>query len=119
MFQQWITPDMEKMAEQMNPPEINPKDIEGHLPAPEKEENPQRVVRMEAWNKLRLAIVSVEDEGIIFKDRGVMTFKNWVDLDNKDEVSKWEARGAAQAGGLNLVSPKDVKGLKEPPDVKK
>ncbi len=113
VFRAWVTPDMEPMAAQTNPTEINPKDIEGHLPAPEEEANKARVVRMDAWGKLRLAIVSVADDGIVKVDYGKMTFVRWV---ADSETAQAEAQGASQNGGINTVDPGKVAGLKAPPE---
>lgn len=113
VFHSWVTPDMEASAAKLCVGEIDPKTIDGHLPAPELQPNPARVVQMDAWGRLRLAIVSVADEGLFFKDYGVMNFVRWVAA---DEVAQAQAKGNNQVGGLNTVSPGSVKGLRPPPE---
>ena len=110
-FESWVTPDMESMAAQLSVKEIDPRAIVGHLPAPELQPNPARVVQMDAWGAMRLAIVSVSDEGYFVKDYGVMQFVSWVP--DRDRAQA-EAKGRAQVGGINTVSPGAVKGLREP-----
>lgn len=110
-FKSWVSADMEATAAAMVTMEISPSAIAGHLPPPELQPNPARVVQMDAWGAMRLAIVSVADEGFFVKDYGVMNFVRWVDENERAEA---EAKGKAQLGGLNTVSPSAVKGLRAP-----
>jgi hypothetical protein len=111
-FVKWVTPDMEPMAEKLMTKEISPKDIEGHIPDPQREPG-ERVVLVDGWGRERLLLIQIEDQGIYWKDYGVRTFKKWAEGD--EEAKAFRSRGALQIGGIEKIDLSTVKGLKEPP----
>jgi hypothetical protein len=115
-FVSWITPDMEQVALAMmggrEPKELSASQIEGHIPDPVKEipNDFERVVRINAWGKPRLAIVG--GDASWFKSyQTEMKFSRWVRSDEEDAQL---ARASGQIGGLNDVDPSQVKDLKAP-----
>jgi hypothetical protein len=113
----WITPNMEPMAKEKCVGELDPSQLSGHLPAPDREPVGERVVRIDCWGKPRLAIVHIGDDSGFFHaptNFEQITFTRWV---SDEDAPAQEARGGMQNGGVNNVSPTDVKGLKQPPDV--
>jgi hypothetical protein len=112
-FRRWVTPDMEKMAEAQNPRDVSGSVFLTGIPDPMREEGKERVVKMDAWGRYRLAVVKTVDDGVFTKDI-VTVFVRWVP---DDEAASMEARGTnTQIGGLNIVDPATVKGLKAPAD---
>lgn len=115
-FLSWITPDMEQVALAMmggrEPKELSASQIDGHIPDPLKEipNDFERVVRINAWGKPRLAIVG--GDASWFKSyQTEMKFSRWVRSDEEDAQL---ARASGQIGGLNDVDPSQVKDLKAP-----
>jgi hypothetical protein len=110
-FKAWVTPDMEKTAEAQNPREVAGSAFLTGLPDPLKQEGKERIVRMNAWGKYRLAVVKTSDEGTVRTDLRT-TFVRWIP---DDEQAQMEAQGnSTQIGGVMTVDPGSVEGLKAP-----
>jgi hypothetical protein len=111
-FMAWVTPDMEKSAEAQGPREVPGSVFLTGLPEPLKQLDKERIVRIDAWGKSRLAVVKAVDDGTFTKDVNTH-FVRWVP---DDELSQAEAQGnSTQIGGVNTVDAGSVKGLKAPP----
>lgn len=116
-FKSWVTPDMEAMALAIdpNPRTISTSAIVGQIPDPMRSAAKERIVKMNAWGRIRIAAVGISDEGgwVSSREHGVMTFNRWI---TDDEKLAMEAKGEQQIGGINEVSPSSVRGIKPPPD---
>jgi hypothetical protein len=106
LFYTWITPDVEPLYRKFNPDprEIPASNISNHIPDPVDEPQGERVVRMNAWGKFRLAVVLGQGG----KD---VVFVKWVS--KRDEPSIL-AKGEQQVGGINEISPGRIKDLRAP-----
>ncbi len=116
-FHAWITPDMEGVYLQIdpNPRELSTDMITGHLPDPVTEPEGQRVVYINAWGKVRLAIVVGAGRSFWTGKPQGYTFVKWVPPDEKDGVI---AQGDMQIGGINEVPAGDVKEMQPPQEEK-
>lgn len=105
LFHGWVTPDMEAMALAAikNPQTLPAEMVLGHLPRPDRQDAKERIVRMDAWGRMRMAAVEIDD--------GEMKFTRWI---TEDETPAAEAKGALQINGIDQVDPAHVKKLKKP-----
>ena len=110
-FVKWVTPDMEPMAVKLATEELDSSSFENHLPDPQREPG-ERIVLVDGWGRERLMLVDIDDEGIYWKDYGVLTFKKWPQ--NEEEEKAFRSRGAMQNGGIDRVDLKTIKSVKAP-----
>lgn len=111
-FVKWVTPEMEAAARALGPSQVDGSKFMNRIPAPDREETTSRIVRID-YGGLRLAEISIEDEGHVFgkTEFGKMTFVRWIEADHHTEA---EMKGGMQAGGINTVKAGDVKGVRSP-----
>ena len=114
LFQSWITPDMEKTALATYG---TPMDVRGaafdRLPNPVQQKGTERIVKTDAWGKMRLVVVQVKDNAI-FTTELYYDFVRWVPEKERGDM---EARAqGTQIGGLMTLAPSDIKNLKAPVD---
>jgi hypothetical protein len=110
-FEKWVTPDMEPMVVKMEPKDFDPAQFINHMPDPQREPG-ERIVLVDGWGGDRVMLIGVEDQGIFWKNYGVLTFKRWAEDSRDDKVLR--SRGAMQIGGLERVDLKDIKDVKAP-----
>jgi hypothetical protein len=111
-FHAWITPDMEKtaIASYGQPVDVPGSAFSG-LPDPLRQKGAERIVKMDAWGKMRLAVIQVKDAGL-FTTELYYDFVRWIPDSERDDM---EARAAGtQIGGLTTVTASEVKNLKAP-----
>jgi len=107
-FVKWVTPDMEVMAASMAKMEVSVNEFENHVPDPEREPG-ERIVRVNDGSRDRLMLISIEDQGIFWKDYGVRTFKQWAETEEDEKA--FRSRAQLQIGGLDKVDIKSIKAV--------
>jgi hypothetical protein len=54
-------------------------------------------------------LISIEDQGIFWKDYGVRTFKQWAETEEDEKA--FRSRAQLQIGGLDKVDIKSIKAV--------
>jgi hypothetical protein len=113
-FESWVTPDMEETVRALNPQpmQLKPGDFQNRVPEPSVEAahgtqymDQPTVVRMDAYGKIRLALVKAPTG--VFDTKGSLKFVRWISAQEEHEQL---ARGESQMHGIPQIDPARIDG---------